>query len=320
MKKKTIFLMALALALFCSAIRFISGSEARTASRHIAAGSLAQNPLTFSIDDVSVTEGTNPTAVFTVTLNFIGGFRDFTTRVDFATSDGAAAAPGDYTQSSGTLIFPAGLSPATMTISIPIVDDAVVEGTETFTVNLSNPTTTAPFPATISRGNGFCTILDNDQPPTLPTLSINDVTLPEGNVGTTNAVFTVSLSAAPTSPVTVDFSTADGSATVVDNDYISASSVLTFPSGSTTPRTISIAVVGDTRTEGIENFFVNLSNPSGATIADGQGVGSITDDDQVSGCAYRAEPTSRIHGPAGTFPSFDSFTLRSEERRVGEAW
>src|SRR5262245_66599232 len=97
MKKKTIFLTALALVLFCSAIRFISGSEARTASRHIAAGSLAQNPLTFSIDDVSVTEGTNPTAVFTVTLNFIGGFRDFTTRVDFWTYEGRRTAPRQST-------------------------------------------------------------------------------------------------------------------------------------------------------------------------------------------------------------------------------
>src|SRR5262245_9022280 len=250
------------------------------ALRHTAAGSFAQTQLAFSINDVTVTEGTNPTAVFTVTLNFPGGFRDFNTTVDYATSNGTAAAPGDYAQSSGTLTFRAGPSPATMTVSIPIVDDVVFEGTETFTVTLSNPTTTAPFPASISRGSGICTIFDNDPtPPNSPTLSISDVTVMEGNIGTTNAVFTVSLSAVPSIGVTVNFATADGTATVADNDYNSVSGTLTFPPGATTPMTISVVIAGDTRIEGNENFFVNLSNPSAATIADGQGVGAIVDDD-----------------------------------------
>ena len=198
--KKSIVLTLFLLGLVCGLIKGYHKIEARTAPRHIAAGSFAQNQLAFSIDDVNVTEGANPTAVFTVTLSFPGGFRDFNTTVDYATSNGTAAAPGDYTQSSGTLTFRAGPSPATMTISIPIVDDTVFEGTETFTVILSNPTTTAPFPASISRGSGICTIFDNDPaPPNSPTLSISDVTVTEGNAGTTTAVFTVSLSSVPAS-------------------------------------------------------------------------------------------------------------------------
>ncbi|MGH9766058.1 MAG: SBBP repeat-containing protein [Blastocatellia bacterium] len=278
--KKTIVLTLLSLTLVCGLVKY--KSEARMASSHIAAGSFAQNQLTLSIDDVTVTEGTNPAAVFTVTLNFPGGFRDFNTTVDYATSNGTASAPGDYTQSSGTLTFRAGASPATMTISIPIVDDSVFEGTETFTVTLSNPTTTSPFPISISRGSGICTIFDNEPaPPNSPTLSISDVTVTEGNAGTTNAVFTVSLSAASNLGVTVNFATADGTATVADNDYNSTSGTLTF-SPLVTTMTISVVIVGDTRVEGGENFFVNLSNPSAATIADGQGVCTIIDDDAAA--------------------------------------
>src|SRR5262245_3314862 len=291
------------------------------ALRHTAAGSFAQTQLAFSIDDVNVTEGTNPTAVFTVTLNFPGGFRDFNTTVDYATSNGTAAAPGDYTQSSGTLTFRAGPSPATMTISIPIVDDTMFEGTETFTVTLSNPTTTAPFPASISRGSGICAIFDNDPaPPNSPTLSISDVTVTEGNAGTTNAVFIVSISAQPSSTVTVDFATADGTATVADNDYNSASGTLTFTPQSLPTRAVIIQVVGDTRAEANENFFVNLVNPSGANIADGQGAGAILDDES---CAFAVEPTSQVldagvfNGASGSFtviaPPGCAWEARSED-------
>ncbi|MGH9768830.1 MAG: SBBP repeat-containing protein [Blastocatellia bacterium] len=302
--RKSIALTLLSMALIYGLIGGALSSEARLASRHIAASPLMQGQVSLSINDVTVTEGTNPTAVFTVTLTYPGTLRDFTTTVDYATANGSATAPGDYTQSSGTVTFLPGPTPGgsvTRTISIPIADDAITEPNETFTVTLSNASPAFPI-----LRSGTCTILDNDAPPptptptplpTLPTLSISDVTAPEGNAGTTNVVFTVSLSAVPSSQVTVGFVTADGTATIADNDYISASGALTFPSGDNTPRTISVAVVGDSRAEGNENFFVNLTNPSGASIADGQGIGAILDDDQVSGCTYTVAPTSQIRGP-----------------------
>ncbi len=294
--KKSIVLTLLSLALVCGLIGGVPSSEARLASRHNAASPLTQGQVSLSINDVTVTEGTNPTAVFTVTLTYPAGFRDFTSRVDYTTANGTATAPGDYSQSSGTVTFLPGPTPGgsvSMTVSIPIADDALPEPTETFTVTLSN----ANPPFAILR-NGTCTILDNDAPPpTLPTLSINDTTVLEGSAGTANAVFTVSLSAVPSSQVTVSFATADGTATIADNDYNSAAGTLTFPPGDNTPRTISVAVVGDARVEGNENFFVNLSSPSGASIADAQGIGAILDDDQVSGCSYTVSPTSQIRGP-----------------------
>src|SRR5690606_37058422 len=115
----------------------------------------------------------------------------------------------------------------------------------------------------------------------------NDVSLTEGDAGMTNAIFTVTLADATaaalgvraTVPVTVDYATADGTATA-PGDYTATNGTLTFAPGETT-KTIAVPVVGDTAIEPNETFFVNLSNPTNATIADGQGIGTITNDDGV---------------------------------------
>jgi Calx-beta domain/Bacterial Ig-like domain (group 1) len=111
-----------------------------------------------------------------------------------------------------------------------------------------------------------------------PAASIDDVSVLEGNSGTANAVFTVSLDSASATPVTVDFATADGTATT-PSDYASASGTLTFAPGETT-KTVSVSVNGDLLVEPDESFLVNLLNAVGATIADGQGDGTIVNDDQ----------------------------------------
>src|SRR5207244_2505474 len=98
------------------------------------------------------------------------------------------------------------------------------------------------------------------------------------NSGTTNASFTVSLSAAASGTVTVDFATADGTATA-PSDYTSQNGTLSFAPGETT-KTITVPVVGDTAVELDETFFVNLTGASAnATIADSQGLGTILNDD-----------------------------------------
>jgi uncharacterized repeat protein (TIGR01451 family) len=113
---------------------------------------------------------------------------------------------------------------------------------------------------------------------TQPTLSINDVSVPEGNSATTNATFIVTLSAASNLTVTVNYATADGTATVANNDYQSQSNTLTFTPGQTT-KTITVLVNGDTVTENDENFFVNLTTPTNATVSRSQGTGTIINDD-----------------------------------------
>ena len=220
-----------------------------------------------SINDVSIAEGNSGTtnAVFTVNLSAASGQM---VTVSYGTADGTATAGSDYVATSGTLTFNPGET--TKTITVVINGDTVPEPNETFFVNLSNAVN-----ATMVDAQGLGTVLNDDI--VLPTLSINDVSLPEGNTGTTNFLFTVSLSAPSSQIVTVSYSTANGTATA-GSDYVATSGTLTFNPGETT-KTLAVVVNGDTISEPNETFFVNLTSATSATIADGQGIGTIVDDD-----------------------------------------
>jgi hypothetical protein len=130
--------------------------------------------------------------------------------------------------------------------------------------------------ATIADGQGLGTIT-NDDTPAVPSLSINDVTLPEGQSGTATAQFAVALSAAASQAVTVSWATANGTA-LAGSDYVAGSGTLTFPAGSL-QQTLNVTINGDTTVEPAETFLVNLTSPVGATLADAQGVGTIGNDD-----------------------------------------
>src|SRR5262245_3145930 len=108
-------------------------------------------------------------------------------------------------------------------------------------------------------------------------LSISDVSILEGNAGTRNAQVTVTLTGASNPTVSVGYVTASGSA-LSGSDYQAVSGTLNFPKG-VTSKTILIPIVGNTVVESNETFFVNLRNPKKATIADGQGVVTIVNDD-----------------------------------------
>ncbi len=229
-------------------------------------GAYEEQQPTISIADVSIAEGNSgPTnLVFTVTLSQSS---PQATTVAYATANGTATAGSDYAATTGTLTIPANQSSAT--ISVPISGDTTVEPAETFVVNLTTPTN-----ATIADNQATGTITNDDQ----ATLSINDVTVAEGNTGTTNLSFTVTLSQAILQNVTVNYATQDGTA-LQPADYTAASGALTFTPGGSLTRTVTLAVKGDTLDEINENLRVNLSGAVGATIFDAQGIGTITDDD-----------------------------------------
>ncbi len=133
--------------------------------------------------------------------------------------------------------------------------------------------------------------------PVLPNLSINDVTLAEGNAGTTTFTFTVSLSA-PAGPggVTFDIATADNTATTADNDYAANSLTgQTIPAGSST-YAFNVNVNGDMTAEANQTFFVNVTSVVGANVTDGQGTGTINNDDVA------ITPIHDIQGPGGSSP------------------
>jgi subtilisin-like proprotein convertase family protein len=121
-----------------------------------------------------------------------------------------------------------------------------------------------------------------------PQLSIDNVSVTEGNAGTTTATFTATLSTISSQTVTVDFATADGTATTANNDYLFTSGALTFAPGIPV-ETIAVNVNGDLIFEPNEGFFLNLSNPINATVADGQGLGTILNDDGPSGTNFVTE-------------------------------
>src|SRR5207249_2306332 len=175
----------------------------------------------------------------------------------------------DYTLAAGTLTFVPGAT--TQNVSIAVVNDTLNEDDETIQVALSSPTN-----ATMGAiATHTYTILDDDP---LPSLSINNVTVTEGNSGTTNANFTVTLSAASGRTVTVNYATADVTATAPSAYVAIPTTTLTFNPAQTT-KTTTVPVNGDTVDEADETFAVNLSNPTNATLSTATGTGTIVDDD-----------------------------------------
>jgi hypothetical protein len=225
-----------------------------------------------AINSINVTEGNDTqqrTATFTVTRS---GDTGLAASVNYATADGTATAPDDYVSTSGVLNFAIGETSKTFTVTVN--GDNLVEGNHTFLVNL-----TSPVNATLTTAQGTGTITDDDTVPnSTPTISIDDIRLNEGNSLTSAANFTVTLSAPSTQTVTVNYATADGTATIANQDYISTSGTLTFLPNETT-KTISVQVQGNLNFEPNETFVMNLSAPLNATIADGQGIATIINDD-----------------------------------------
>lgn len=210
------------------------------------------------------------TATFTLALSRSSVYP---VTVNYATADGTARAGADYVATSGSVTFAPGET--RKTIEVHVIGDAVPEAQESFYVRLSNP-----VQATIADGEGMGTILDDDAPaPALPAVTIGDVSLAEGNSGTKNANFTIRLSAAATSPVTVGYATANQTATA-GGDYTAASGSVTFAPGETA-KTLAIVIQGDTTYESDETFAVNLTSATGATLLDPQAIGRITNDDSV---------------------------------------
>ena len=221
-----------------------------------------------SINNVAANEGNSGDTAFnfTVSLNHASAQ---TVTVAYATSNGTATlADNDYDSAGGTVTFAPG--DVSETVLVNVNGDTTDEPNENFNVDL-----TSPAFASIADNQGVGTITNDDN----PTISIGDVTVTEGDTGETDATFTVSLNHASLDDVTVNWATANGTATVADGDYDSNSGTVTFTAGDTS-ETVTVKVNGDNKDEPNETFNVNLSgNSSNSSIADSQGVGTITDDD-----------------------------------------
>jgi hypothetical protein len=263
---------------------------------------------TLAVNNVSVLEGDAGTsnAVFTVRLSAISAE---TVTVVASSSDSSALGDSDYAAfPTTTLTFAPGET--TKTITVAVNGDTLIELNETFVINLSTPTN-----ATLADNQGIGTILNDDPGTPLiipPTASITDAVVIEGDSGVINAVFTVALSSPSVQTVTLVLSSVDGSAAGT-SDYAALSpTTLTFAPGETI-KTVTIAVNGDTAVELNETFFVNLTTPVNAVLADSQGLGTIVNDDSlpiiIPAPTLRIEDVQVLEGSSGTINAVFTVTL-----------
>lgn len=258
----------------------LSGASNATISDGQGVGTITNDDSqpTISINDVTVTEGNAGTVLATFTVS-LSGTSSQTISANYATAAGTATAGTDYVTASGTVTFTPGAGP--QSISVTVNGDTTFEPNEGFVVNLTSPTN-----ATTADSQGAGTITNDD---TQPTISINDVSVNEGNAGATNAAFTVSLTNASSQTITVNYATANNTA-IAGSDYVAASGTVTFTPGQTS-QPVNVTVNGDLMNEESPlTFNVNLTTPANATIADGLGVGTITDDDDP---ILETEPSSQ---------------------------
>jgi hypothetical protein len=229
-------------------------------------GTIQNDDVRININGVSMNEGDSGTTNFDFTISLTGSY-SLQIDVDFATSDNTAIAPGDYAPVSGSVTFLPGET-AHM-ISVPVVGDLFLEAVESFRVNLFNPVN-----ASIHASVGTGSILNDD---TNPAVSIGDMSMTEGNTGTTQFNFEVTLTNPSLSDIIVFYQTIDGTA-MGGSDFTTASGFITIPALDP-GGTISIDVLGDTDVEPDEGFQVEITSASGAFLGDAFGDGTIENDD-----------------------------------------
>jgi hypothetical protein len=244
-------------------------------------------PVVF-VGDCTAVEGTGNAGSCTIGIGLSNASGKEVT-VAYQTANGTASAPADYTAASGVVTFPPGSTGPT--VMLAFAGDAADEADETFVVNLSAPTN-----ATLGDAQGTVTIDDDDGPMVLA----SGPSVPEGDAGTTNATFALSLSASSPQPVVVAYQTADGTA-ISGTDYQPRTGTVTFPPGNTA-QSVAVPVIGDVLDEPKETFHLALFSVTDATAAAASVAAEIDDDDGGAfslrqlghGVALRAVP-----GPSG---------------------
>ena len=277
------------------------------------------------INNRSVPEGNSGSADVTLTVTLTSAATGIVTvgyiaenvAAPTATGGGTCNGTTDYINESGTLQFAAGQ--VSQSVGIAVCGDVAPESDEAFRVRLRNPSG-----ATIQDGTGRVTLTNDDAAAPPPAVSINDVTAPEGNTGTSARQFAVTLSAASSQTVTVQFAFSTpptnaavrGAACGAGIDVaLAASGTLTF-SPTVTSQAIPFTVCGDVVDEADETFEVVLSNPSGATIADGTGRGTITDEDVPALPTLSIDDRTVVEGNSGTTAMNFTVTLSAASTQV----
>jgi hypothetical protein len=241
--------------------------------------------VSFSAAAYSVAENV---AAATITVKRTPGATASAVTVDYSTTPGSAASGADYLATSGTVTFNAG--EASKTFTIPILPDKIAEGGETVNLSLSSPTGGATLG---TQSTAVLTITDDDVAGVIafssPTFTVLE------NAGL--ALIRVSRTGTA-GGVTVDFTTADGTASA-PADYTATSQTLAFAPGETN-KTIAIPIAAHDGREGNETVQLVLSNPTGrASLGTGQAVLTIVDSDTGAMVAFGASKFTVAENVAG---------------------
>jgi uncharacterized protein with beta-barrel porin domain len=211
--------------------------------------------------------------------------------VDFSTTDGTAIAGQDFDALSGTLNWDDGES-GTKTIVIPITPDSTVEPDETFTLNLSNPSTGL----SLDTSSTTVTILDDDNAGVVnldsATYSVNEKA---GHI-----TVSATRSNGSSGSVTVDYNTNNGTA-VAGQDFDAVSGTLSWADGESGTKTIDIPISADSITEPNEGFSIDLSNPTNAlTLGTSSSTVTIMDETAPGTVAFNVAQDTVTEGDAIT--------------------
>ena len=274
-----------------------------------------------SVNSPSVAEGNSGTTTMTFRLTLSAAssegkesvrYRDAGTGTATAGTDYVALATTDTTFDGvdyAAVGFAAGAT--TATINVTVNGDTVGEADETIVLILSDPDDTVTLDATSATGT-----ITNDNG---STLAINSPSVAEGDSGSANLTYTVSLTPASAQQVTVRYADAGTGTATSGTDYTAISGgTLTFPA-MTTIQTFDVSVTGDTQDEADETIVVNLSNAQNAAIATASGTGTITDDDDPPTVSVAA--ASVTEGDSGsTNLTFTATLSAASGKQVTVAW
>lgn len=234
---------------------------------------------TLSVADATAVEGNSEhgPAVFDIRLSQKS---TSPVTVDYVVSSLAgdtATAGADYIRQIRTITFNPGQT--SRTIAVDTVGDRLVEPDETFSAQFSNVRG-----AVAGRLLAHGTILDDD-PTSDGAIGVSDPSVIEGNTAVATLAFEVRLATPATAPVTMDYTTTDGTATAASGDYLAESGQATIVVAQRSVR-ITVKVKGDLVNEGNERLSLRISNPSRGVITRPVGTGAIVDDDSAAAVGF----------------------------------
>lgn len=210
--------------------------------------------------------------------------------VGYAVTPGSASAPADFTAKTGTLTWFAGDTNSQQSFTVDITDDTELEGNETINLQLLSPVN-----ANLGAANAQITIIDNESAGTLQFSATNYSVAENG----ASAAVSVSRTGGASGPVTVTYTTSNGSATA-GSDYVSTTGTLRWADGDSANKTFAVPISDDNAQEGNETITLTLSNPSSPATLGNPSTATLTITDVEEGTLQFSTTNYRVNETDGT--------------------